>query len=88
MASTMTNTTTPKIATTTINETWFTLLILLTQLALKSLCRGWMDGTDGSYTVTTVTSIAVVANDGLWKLNHLHYLHCLNDLHCLHLQYV
>ena len=69
MASTMTNTTTPKIATTTINETWFTLLILLTQLALKSLCRGWMDMADGLYPLDCYyfTSIAVVVNDGLWE---------------------
>ena len=39
---------------------------------IKSLCRRWMDGTDGSYPLdcrhTTVMNIAVVGNDKFWEL--------------------
>ena len=39
---------------------------------IKSLCRRWMDGTDGSYPLdcrhTTIMNIADVGNDMFWEL--------------------
>ena len=94
--------------------TWFTLLAWLTLLTwsklfgnpaelsgtsiMKSLCRGWMDGTDGScpFSVKTVTNICSSCST-LWALGAnatynicnaytaLTKKHCL---YCLHLHYL
>ena len=66
--------------------TWFTLLTpftLFTLLTLKSLCGGWMDGTDGSHPLDCY-NCHEYSRCTTWSAlgtHHLQYLHCLNDLH-------